>query len=72
MAEGEEVGVSLIIREVGTAQAARASEATHMEALDAPWELDQVLPRASSLRCGPMSKTLQALFMEQCSRMEVG
>ena len=70
--EGEEVGVLLIIREVGTAQAAKASEATHMEALDAPWELDQVLPRASSLLCGTMSKTLQVLCMEQCSRMEAG
>ena len=72
MGEGEEVGALLIIREAGTAQAARASEATHMEALDAPWELDQVLPRASSLLCGTMSKTLQVLCMEQCSRMEAG
>ena len=72
MGEGEEVGVSLIKREAGTAQAARASEATHMEALDAPWELDQVLLQASSLLCGTMSKTLQVLFTEQCSRMEAG
>ena len=72
MVEGEEVGVSLIIQGAGTIQAARASEATPMEALDAPWELDQVLPRASSLPCGTMSKTLQVLFTEQCSRMEAG
>ena len=72
MGEGEEVGASLIIREAGTIQAVRTSEATHMEALDAPWELDQVLLQASSLLCGTMSKTLQVLFTEQCSRMEAG
>ena len=72
MGEGEGIGVSLIKREAGTAQAARASEATPMEALDAPWELDQVLPQASSLPCATMGKTLQVLFMEQCSRMEAG
>ena len=72
MGEGEGIGVLLIKREAGTAQAARASEATPMEALDAPWELDQVLLQASSLPCGTMSKTLQVLFTEQCSRMEAG
>ena len=43
-----------------------------MEAPDALWEPDQGLLQASSRRCVQMSKTLQALFMEQSLRMEGG
>ena len=43
-----------------------------MEAPDAPWEPDQGLLQDSSRPCVKMSKTLQALFMEQSLRMEGG